>query len=437
MEEMLANLPKTMGNLIVFASVVVTILYIFFKNPKFVDFLAAKRQKTGWKIVAAVLLSLLIMAASKFALSLVAGGARVNIRDSIAILAAILAGPIVGIVVGLAGGIYRITLGGWTALPCGLATITISIIAAYFAKYKGYRISEITTKQIKTVAIIAGGWEVIHTMVYCPLMGTKPVSEAFTLMWQRAAIPMIVTNVIAVMTFLFVCRDAIVRKKSKEEIEKYSKTLEKKVVERTKELDEKIYELEESITKQKKAEEGLRESEGRYSSLINDGIDSLSSGIFILDKDFKVVWANKSIEDFFGLDRDRLIGVDKRKAIKEEIKYVFEKPERFENTVINSYDNNTYIENLECHVLTTEDRKERFLEHWSIPIKTGFLSGGRIEHYYDITKRKQAEKKMQEKMNELEIYYNATIGREERIIELKHEVNDLLKQIGKQEKYGV
>lgn len=53
----------------------------------------------------------------------------------------------------------------------------------------------------------------------------------------------------------------------------------------------------------------------------------------------------------------------------------------------------------------------------------------------DITKRKRAERELQERMNELETFYRANLGREERIIELKQEVNELLEQLGKNKKY--
>ncbi len=53
----------------------------------------------------------------------------------------------------------------------------------------------------------------------------------------------------------------------------------------------------------------------------------------------------------------------------------------------------------------------------------------------DITERKQAERELQERMKELEIFYRATLGREGRVIELKQEVNELLEQLGKNKKY--
>ena len=153
--------------------------------------------------------------------------------------------------------------------------------------------------------------------------------------------------------------------------------------------------------KRKQSEEKLRESEEKYASLIHDAIDSLPSGIFIIDRDLKIVWANRTIEDFFGIDKNSLIGCDKRKTIKERIKYIFEDPEQFEKATLRTYKNNTYVEKFECHVLPSGKRKERFLLHWSIPIRTGALVGGRVEHYYDITEQKRAKEKLQQSYDKL------------------------------------
>ena len=54
----------------------------------------------------------------------------------------------------------------------------------------------------------------------------------------------------------------------------------------------------------------------------------------------------------------------------------------------------------------------------------------------DITDRKRVEEELQERMNELETFYRVTLGREERVVELKQEVNGLLEQLGKNKKYG-
>jgi PAS domain S-box-containing protein len=53
----------------------------------------------------------------------------------------------------------------------------------------------------------------------------------------------------------------------------------------------------------------------------------------------------------------------------------------------------------------------------------------------DITERKLTEEALEEKMNELMRFQRLTVGRELTMIELKKEVNELLKKSGSEEKY--
>ncbi len=135
----------------------------------------------------------------------------------------------------------------------------------------------------------------------------------------------------------------------------------------------------------------IEESEARYRSLTDDVMDTSVAGILILDKDFRIVWVNQALERSFGLQRTEIIGRDNRQLIREQVKHIFENAEGFEQKVVAAFDNNTYTENFECHVLPDGESKERWLEHWSHPIQSGLYAGGRIEHYADVTERKRAE----------------------------------------------
>jgi PAS domain S-box-containing protein len=142
----------------------------------------------------------------------------------------------------------------------------------------------------------------------------------------------------------------------------------------------------------KQAEEILLKSEERCRSLINDVLDtSKNVGVFILDKEFRVVWINKALESYFGLKRDEVIMKNKRQLIKDKIRHIFKDGDKFKERVLKTYDDNTYVENFVCHILPGDGREERWLEHWSLPIVSGLYAGGRVEHYTDITKRKLAE----------------------------------------------
>jgi hypothetical protein len=74
-----------------------------------------------------------------------------------------------------------------------------------------------------------------------------------------------------------------------------------------------------------------------------------------------------------------------------------------------------------CRVLKDEQGKVK-----------GALSTAR-----DITERKKAEEELKDKMNELQRFHKLTVGRELTMIELKKEVNELLKKSGQEEKYKI
>ena len=144
----------------------------------------------------------------------------------------------------------------------------------------------------------------------------------------------------------------------------------------------------------------------KFPSFTKNILDSSAVGFFILDADFKVAWINHAIEKYFGLQREKVIGRDKRQLIKNSIQSIFEAPDEFTRKVFATYDNNTYIENFECHVLSNGKRKDRWLEHWSQPIQSGAFAGGRIEHYYDISKRIEIERHLKSSEEYLKILFD-------------------------------
>ena len=150
------------------------------------------------------------------------------------------------------------------------------------------------------------------------------------------------------------------------------------------------------IIERNQAEEALRKSEEKFRSLINDVLDTSAVGMLAFDSDFRVVWVNQALEGYFGLRREDLIGQDVRQLLHDLLKMIFEDPERFAENMLITYNNSTSVEHFECHVLPKGEREERWLEHWSQPIRSGLYAEGRIEHYYDITERKQKVRLQQE-----------------------------------------
>ena len=167
-------------------------------------------------------------------------------------------------------------------------------------------------------------------------------------------------------------------------------------------LTERLAVLEASDRRQEKElERRLMETEALYRNLIEDAVDTLDSGIIITDRKRQVVWANESIGRFFGVDRERLIGID---ALRAFGRYVgaFEEAEDFRRTVEEAIEIGKRIDSCICRVRPSLDRAERVLEYRSIPIETDRYKGGRIDHYIDITKIKRLEEGLREKTLHLE-----------------------------------
>lgn len=155
------------------------------------------------------------------------------------------------------------------------------------------------------------------------------------------------------------------------------------------------------LRRQVELERRLMETEARYRYLIEEAVDTLDSGIIISDKKQQVVWANETIGQFFGIDRERLIGIDISRAFDRYVN-VFEDSQELRTRVEQAIKTHERIDPYTCRVRPSMGREERILEYRSIPIETERYKGGRIEHYIDITKIKQLEEGLLEKTRNLE-----------------------------------
>lgn len=143
------------------------------------------------------------------------------------------------------------------------------------------------------------------------------------------------------------------------------------------------------ITAQKEAERELLQSEEKYRSLIDDVLESSRVGIAILDADLRIVWINQAYTDYLGVKRDLVIGNDARDLVKDCLSAVFADGIEFSKRVLKTYADPARIDHFECQVRNFGSLRERWLEYWSMPIRSGLYRGGRIEHYADITEQKR------------------------------------------------
>ena len=146
---------------------------------------------------------------------------------------------------------------------------------------------------------------------------------------------------------------------------------------------------------------------GAAGPAVDDVLEDVDVGVFVLDEDLEVVWINGATERFFGVDREAAVGEDKRTLVDERIAPVVEDGEAFRETVLETYADNTYAERFECRVVSSEGRETRRLEHRSRPIESGTHAGGRVELYYDVTEHTRLKRAHEEARRELDSLIDA------------------------------
>jgi sigma-B regulation protein RsbU (phosphoserine phosphatase) len=125
-----------------------------------------------------------------------ASGAIINIRDFAPIIAGLTAGPVIGLFVGLIGGIERLFLGGFTAVPCGLATILAGVIGGAVHYFKKGKLVGIFSGVLIAVLV-----EVLHGVL--TLLIARPLADAIEAV--RIAIPaMMVANGLGVAVAIII-----------------------------------------------------------------------------------------------------------------------------------------------------------------------------------------------------------------------------------------
>ncbi|ELY59630.1 ATP-binding protein [Natronolimnohabitans innermongolicus] len=140
----------------------------------------------------------------------------------------------------------------------------------------------------------------------------------------------------------------------------------------------------------------------RYRSFVEDIFGQSEIGVRILDATETVTWINDAFEQYFGVDRCELVGRDNESVVGDELVAIVDDSEAFADRVTGPYSSETDVESFECRIEPDDAREERYLHHRSQPITSGRYAGGRIELYYDITKRKEAEAELEETIGKLE-----------------------------------
>ena len=91
----------------------------------------------------------------------------------------------------------------------------------------------------------------------------------------------------------------------------------------------------------------------------------------------------------------------------------------------------------EDEVLWRKDGSSFDVAYTSVPMRKGDAVVGAVVVFRDITERKKAEAALKEYVADLERFNRLVIGREERMIQLKEEINGLTEKLGTEKKYKI
>lgn len=125
-----------------------------------------------------------------------ASGAIVNIRDFAPMMAGLAAGPVMGLAVGLVGGLHRLLIGGFTCVPCGLATVLAGVIGGAVHHFNKGRLIGVFWGML-----VAIGVELVHGGL--TLLIARPLADAIDAV-ELAVPAMMVANGLGVTIGLIV-----------------------------------------------------------------------------------------------------------------------------------------------------------------------------------------------------------------------------------------
>ncbi|NUN94630.1 MAG: MEDS domain-containing protein [Candidatus Omnitrophica bacterium] len=168
----------------------------------------------------------------------------------------------------------------------------------------------------------------------------------------------------------------------------------------------------------------LRESEAKYRRIVDTAVE----GILVLGADTRITFVNARMAEMVGVKVEEMVGQPLTSFLfEEELSDHHEKMAERRRGLSSNYERR----------LRRKDGSEVWTLASAVPIldSSGDFRGS-FAMFTDITDRKRAEHRLQEHLNELQRWHDLTLNREERVQELKAEVNLLLEQLGEPHRYG-
>jgi PAS domain S-box-containing protein len=149
-------------------------------------------------------------------------------------------------------------------------------------------------------------------------------------------------------------------------------------------------------------------------------------GVLAVDSEGRVILANERLGELWRIPK-HVLGTKDDTSILEYVVSQLQDPAEFRRKVSWLYEHRN--EKSRDEIELTEGR---YFDRYSSPLwGADGKYYGRIWYFRDITERKKMEDELRKRLQELEVFYKASVGREERIIELKKEIAMLRMELGK------
>ena len=178
------------------------------------------------------------------------------------------------------------------------------------------------------------------------------------------------------------------------------------------------------ITELKRTEESLREREAFQNLLM----DTIPTPVFYKDRQGRYLGFNKAFETLFGMTKEQLVGKSVFDIAPPELAKIYHVKdlELFEHPGTQVY---------EAPIQDAQGNRHDVVLHKAPIVNAQGAVSGLIGIMLDITQRKQAEEQMAKHLDELRRWQTVTLGRENRVAEMKREVNALSVRLGQPPPY--
>jgi len=171
------------------------------------------------------------------------------------------------------------------------------------------------------------------------------------------------------------------------------------------------------ITKEVELEARIKEERDNLNLIF----DSMVDGIYIVSKDYEIEFMNKVLIGEFG---------DRVGTICYKVFHNREEP-------CPLCKNQEVMNGETVHWEWDFGRSDRTYDLIETPLKNIDGTISKLTIFRDITERKRAEEKLEKKIEELRRFNEMTVERELKMVELKKEINSLLRGLGKEPRYRI